>query len=114
MSWTHAHRYYETLRAAERDLDTSADALDVWRPEYADVFPSPRHLMSALRSRWENMVRAQIDSVWEIDGSPSTRMRELVDEHPGLVRAVARLAVEEQDDQKEMPVLPDAPLAGVA
>jgi hypothetical protein len=111
MSWTHAHRYYEALRIAERDLDASADGLVVWRPEYADVFRSPGHLMFALRSRWENMVRAQIDSVWEIDGSPSARMRELVDAHPGLVRAVARSVL---DEQKETPVQPDAPLAGVA
>ena len=110
MSWTDAHRYYESLRKAEDDLDRSADGVLVWRPAYAEVFGSPDRLLLALRSRWENMMRAQIERIWEVDGSPTKRMRELAEEHPGLVRAMARLAL--NDKEHEMQV--DVSLAGAA
>ena len=114
MSWHDAHRFYEALRLAESDLDTSSDGIVRWRPEYDGVFRSPEHLLLALRSRWENMMRAQIDRVWEIDGSPTTRMRELVAAHPGLVRAVARLAVDATEEAALCSEAPQLPLAGVA
>lgn len=110
MSWDEAHRYYEALRAAECDLDGSADGILVWRPAYAEVFGSPDRLLLALRTRWENMMRAQIDRIWEVDGSPTKRMRELAEEHPGLVRTMARLALGE----KEHAMQADISLAGVA
>ena len=110
MSWMDANRYYQALRTAERDLDASPDGILVWRPHYADLFGSPDRLLLALRSRWENMMRAQIDRIWEVDGAPTKRMRELAEEHPGLVRAMARLALNEREHSMQ----PDVSLAGAA
>ena len=96
MSWQDAHRYNEALRTAEHDLNESPDGRVQWRDEYADIFGTEHTLLLALRTRWVTTMQAQLDRVWDIDGSFTPRMRELLDEHPGLVRARARFAVEEQ------------------
>jgi hypothetical protein len=67
MSWTETHRRWHALQ----EIETLAnDALSVGRPidelpwtaEYAEVFGDRDTLVAALRYRWEQTRRAQLDS----------------------------------------------------
>ena len=62
MSWTETHRRWQAL--AEIDALASAGALDTlpWNAELAEIFGRPEHLAAALRARWEQARRAQLDS----------------------------------------------------
>jgi hypothetical protein len=62
MSWTETHRRWQALREIETMANAGAlDALP-WTAEHAELFGDPDHLVAALRSRWEQARRAQLDS----------------------------------------------------
>ena len=90
MSWDDTHKYYAALRRAEADLDRTGDGVITWHDEYADIFGSPQRLSLALRSYWNNLVRAQV----ECDNPENWRrimdVNRLAAAHPGLAAAVAR------------------------
>jgi hypothetical protein len=90
MSWQDAHRYNAALRAVETELNWNDDGELHWRPEYGDLFGSPRGLLHALRSRWETMVHTQISDDLVVDGWPSEEMMALAAAHPGLARVLAK------------------------
>lgn len=93
MSWDDTHRYYEALRRAEADLDRTGDGCLTWHEDYAAIFGTPERLSMALRSRWNNLVRAQV----ECDSPENWRrimdVNRLAAAHPGLAAAVARAAL---------------------
>ncbi|GAA1958450.1 hypothetical protein [Amycolatopsis minnesotensis] len=82
MGWPETHRYYAALRQVEQDLDHAGDGTVPWRAEYAEIFGDRRGLLLALRRRWDLMVQAQAEP------PAAQRLRELAEEHPGLVRAL--------------------------
>jgi hypothetical protein len=107
MSWQDAHRYRTALRTAEADLNRTGGLL-IWRGEYAEVFGSRSRLWLALRSHWQTMVQAQAEFDYELDGTPSVPIRDLVDAHPGLARALGVAGTTEPG-----PTWVDAPGAAV-
>ena len=62
MSWTETHRRWQALK--EIDALANAGALDTlpWNAELAEIFGRPEDLAAALRARWEQARRAQLDS----------------------------------------------------
>ena len=84
MGWTETHRYYATLRAVEDELNRRGDGVIVWHPQYADVFGSVQVLRLALHTRWETMLRAQVDVPCDAEGRPSPELCELAAAHPDV------------------------------
>jgi hypothetical protein len=62
MGWTETHRRWQALQEIE-DLANAA-AIDElpWNTKYADVFGDRDSLAAALRYRWEQTRRAQLDT----------------------------------------------------
>jgi hypothetical protein len=104
MTWHDAHRYNSALRAVETELDRTGDGEIRWRPEYAQIFGSPRGLLLALRSRWQTMLHAQVEDEAGVDGRASDELQALVDRHPGLVHALVRAGVMQPATTLEMEV----------
>jgi hypothetical protein len=92
MSWTDTHRYYEALHRAEDDLNRTGDGRITWHDEYGEVFGTPRRLEAALRSYWNNLVRAQVECAEPQNWRRIMDLNRLAAAHPGLVAAVARAA----------------------
>ena len=96
MGWQETHDYYDALHRAEADLNRSGDGLVTWRPEYEPVFGTPRRLVLALRSHWNNLVRAQVESDSAQNWRRIMDVNRLAAAHPGLAAAVARAVAEEK------------------
>ncbi len=67
MGWTETHRRWQALREIEERANASLDdgpGLDTlpWTPEYAEIFGDRATLVAALRHRWQQTRRAQLDS----------------------------------------------------
>ncbi|HEY4458509.1 MAG TPA: hypothetical protein VGN81_29625 [Pseudonocardiaceae bacterium] len=92
MGWPETHRYYAALRTVEEELDRTGDGLLPWRAEYAEIFGDRHGLLLALSRRWQVLVQAQVERLYDEDGRPSAELRDLTDAHPGLVRAIERQA----------------------
>ena len=62
MGWTDTHRRWQALQDIE--ARANAGALDTlpWNPEYAEIFGDRDGLAAALRYRWEQTRRAQLDT----------------------------------------------------
>lgn len=61
MSWSQTHRRWQALQEIEARANNGALELP-WTSEYAEIFGDPDGLVLALRSRWEQARRAQLDS----------------------------------------------------
>lgn len=62
MTWTETHRRWQALQEIERLAnDPALDELP-WTAEYAEIFGDRDQLAAALRYRWEQTRRAQLDS----------------------------------------------------
>lgn len=62
MTWTETHRRWQALQEIETLAhDPSLDELP-WTAEYAEIFGDRDQLAAALRYRWEQTRRAQLDS----------------------------------------------------
>jgi hypothetical protein len=62
MSWTETHRRWQALQEIEVLANLSASDELPWTPEYADIFGDRDGLAAALRYRWEQTRRAQLDT----------------------------------------------------
>lgn len=67
MSWTQTHRRWQALQEIEEQANAAlatGDALDElpWTAEYAEIFGDRETLVAALRHRWQQTRRAQLDS----------------------------------------------------
>jgi hypothetical protein len=62
MGWTETHRRWQALQ--EIEAQATAGALDElpWNDEYAEIFGDRATLVTALRHRWRQAQRAQLDS----------------------------------------------------
>jgi hypothetical protein len=106
MSWNDVHRYYEALHRAEDDLNRTGDGRITWHDDYEEVFGTPQRLAAALRSYWNNLVRAQIECSDPQNWRRIMDLNRLAAAHPGLATAVARAAT--------TPTRSDLELAGAA
>lgn len=61
MSWTQTHRRWQALQEIEARANAGAEELP-WTSEYAELFGDRDGLAAALRSRWEQARRAQLDT----------------------------------------------------
>jgi hypothetical protein len=67
MSWTETHRRWRVLQEIETLANAGlSDGRPVeelpWTAEYAEIFGDRATLVAALRTRWEQARRAQLDS----------------------------------------------------
>jgi len=67
MSWTETHRRWQALQEIETlanaELSEGREIHELpWTPEYAEIFGDRDTLAAALRYRWEQTRRAQLDS----------------------------------------------------
>jgi hypothetical protein len=67
MGWTETHRRWQALQEIEARANAAVStgrALDElpWNPEYAEIFGDRATLVAALRHRWQQTRRAQLDS----------------------------------------------------
>ena len=110
MTWHETHQYYGALRTAVADLDRT-DGILVWREEYAAIFGTPHRLRLALRSYWTTMVCAQVEYLWDNGGRSADAARDLIEAHPGLVRA---LTAADLDWVQDAPPVNDGEMVGAA
>lgn len=67
MTWTETHRRWQALQEIETQANAALAAGGSlgklpWTEEYAEIFGDRAALVVALRSRWEQARRAQLDS----------------------------------------------------
>jgi hypothetical protein len=62
MGWTETHRRWQALQEIEAAANTSATDELPWNDDYAEIFGDHETLVAALRTRWEQTRRAQLDS----------------------------------------------------
>jgi hypothetical protein len=62
MGWTETHRRWQALQEIEAAANASATDELPWNDEYAEIFGDRATLVAALRTRWEQTRRAQLDS----------------------------------------------------
>lgn len=89
MGWTETHRRWQALQ--EIEARATAGALDAlpWTPEYAELFGERENLVAALRSRWEQARRAQLDSHLP-ERVLEEQWRRLHARHAGVLRLLER------------------------
>ena len=62
MGWTETHRRWQALQEIESMASTGAIDEIPWTDEYAEIFGDRAALVAALRHRWQQTRRAQLDS----------------------------------------------------
>jgi hypothetical protein len=62
MGWTETHRRWQALQEIEARANQAALDDLPWNAEYAEIFGDRDGLAAALRYRWEQTRRAQLDS----------------------------------------------------
>ena len=88
MGWTETHRRWQALQEIETLANAGATELP-WTDDYAEIFGDPATLVAALRHRWQQTRRAQLDS-----HLPEHVLEEqwcrLRTRHAGVLRLLAR------------------------
>jgi hypothetical protein len=62
MGWTETHRRWQALQEIEAQASTGTLDAIPWSDDYADIFGDRAALVAALRHRWHQTRRAQLDS----------------------------------------------------
>lgn len=62
MGWTETHRRWQALQEIEALANASVTDELPWTAEYAEIFGDRATLLAALRHRWDQARRAQLDS----------------------------------------------------
>jgi hypothetical protein len=62
MGWTETHRRWQALQEIEALASTGAIDEIPWTDDYAEIFGDRAALVAALRHRWQQTRRAQLDS----------------------------------------------------
>jgi hypothetical protein len=89
MGWTDTHRRWSALQEIEARANAGTLEVLPWTREYADIFGHPDHLVAALRSRWEQARRAQLDSHLP-EHVLEEQWRRLRSRHAGVLRLLER------------------------
>ena len=88
MGWTETHRRWQALQEIEALANASATGALPWTPEYAEIFGNRAALVAALRHRWDQTRRAQLDT-----HLPEAVLEEqwcrLNERHAGVLRLLA-------------------------
>lgn len=93
MSWTETHRRWQALQDVESRANAALVAghpLDElpWSDEYAEIFGDREQLVAALRHRWLQARRAQLDSHLP-EAALEQQWRRLQARHAGVLRLLA-------------------------
>ena len=94
MTWTETHRRWQALQQIEALANAELSAGRTleelpWTPEYAEIFGDRDHLAAALRYRWEQSRRAQLDTHLPEDVLEEQRCR-LHTRQAGVLRLLER------------------------
>jgi hypothetical protein len=102
MGWTDTHRRWQALQQIE--AEANAGALDdlPWTPEHAELFGDRDRLATALRSRWEQTRRAQLDSHLP-ERVLEEQWRRLHARHAGVLRLLERYDAHRVGDADPVP-----------
>ena len=88
MGWTETHRRWQALQEIETLANaTTTDTLP-WTPEYADIFGDRATLVAALRHRWNQARRAQLDTHLP-EAVLEQQWCRLHERHAGILRLLA-------------------------
>jgi len=107
MSWSETHRRWQALREIETLANgglsdgRSIDELP-WTPEYADIFGDRDSLAAALRYRWEQTRRAQLDSHLP-EAVLEEQWRRLRTRQAGVLRLLERYDGVRDEDAEQVP-----------
>jgi hypothetical protein len=93
MTWTETHRRWQALQEIERLANTALAAgrpIDElpWTPSYAEVFGDRDALAAALRHRWRQACRAQLDTSLT-EAELEQQWARLHQQHAGVLRLLA-------------------------
>ena len=103
MGWTETHRRWQALREIETMANAGTlDALP-WTAEYAELFGDPDHLVAALRSRWVQARRAQLDSHLP-ERVLEEQWRRLRARHAGVLRLLEEYGATPTGEPDPLPV----------
>ena len=89
MGWTETHRRWQALQEIETWANAGVLEALPWTPELAELFGDHEHLVAALRSRWEQTRRAQLDSHLP-EPVLEEQWRRLKARHAGVLRLLER------------------------
>ena len=94
MTWTETHRRWQALQEIEARANTGLVTELPWNPEYAEIFGDRDTLAAALRHRWQQARRAQLDT-----HLPEATLEEqwcrLHERHAGVLRLLERYEQEQ-------------------
>jgi hypothetical protein len=94
MTWTETHRRWQALQEIEARANTGLVTELPWNPEYAEIFGDRDTLVAALRHRWQQARRAQLDT-----HLPEATLEEqwcrLHERHAGVLRLLERYEQEQ-------------------
>ena len=94
MTWTETHRRWQALQEIEARANTGLVTELPWNPEYAEIFGDRDTLVAALRHRWQQARRAQLDTHLPEATLEEQRCR-LHERHAGVLRLLERYEQEQ-------------------
>jgi len=89
MTWHETRARWRILREIAAASDHDPTGALPWNDEYAEVFGDRESLIAALRYRWTNAQRAQLD-MFLTEPVLEERLDDLRDRHAGVVRILER------------------------
>lgn len=98
MGWTETHRRWQALQEIEALANASTTDELPWTDEYADIFGDRATLVAALRHRWDQTRRAQLDTHLP-ERVLDQQWCRLHERHAGVLRLLAAYAA--QDDSTD-------------
>lgn len=102
MGWTDTHRRWNALQDIEARANAGTLDMLPWSPEYADIFGDRDRLAAAVRSRWEQARRAQLDSHLP-EHVLEEQWRRLHARHRGVLRLLERYDATRSDEADPVP-----------
>lgn len=104
MGWTETHRRWQALPEIEALANASAIDTLPWTPEYAEIFGDRDTLAAALRHRWNQARRAQLDTHLPEQVLEQQWCR-LQERHAGVLRVLAAYDADRTGHDDEVPAL---------
>lgn len=99
MGWTETHRRWQALQEIETLANAAAIEELPWNPEYAEIFGDRDTLAAALRHRWRQTRRAQLDTHLP-EATLEQQWCRLHERHAGILRLLERYDAQRLADQE--------------